>query len=212
MNESKDEEQKVNIYKANSIQQIERVKAFEINNLLWGTKEIPKTRGWLGATEDVILLIMRCEEVEPIRTFYNINDEVYMDSAMEAFIQIVPQGMDRVGIPYVNFEFNANGALLVGVGIGRNKDRIRLSPEVIRTIDISVKEEDSFWEVELKIPLKLFMTAYQNEELSIRDEFYGNFYKIVGGNEAHFASCFRIESDEVNFHVPQYFRKLNMIL
>ena len=57
---------------------------------------------------------MVCEEKDPLRTYTEDFDPVYRDSAMEAFFQFIPE--QEV---YLNFEVNANGALLAAYGPSR---------------------------------------------------------------------------------------------
>lgn len=69
-----------------SREELEEVTPFQVDNLLWGTKKIPKTYGYLGfVPNDGFYLKMICEEADPLRTYTKDQDPVYQDSAMEAF-------------------------------------------------------------------------------------------------------------------------------
>ena len=64
------------------------VEPYQVDCLLWGTKKIPKTYGYLGFVQgDGFYLKMICEEQDPLRTYTKEQDPVYQDSAMEAFFQ-----------------------------------------------------------------------------------------------------------------------------
>ena len=73
----------------NSKDELEALEPFRVEYLLWGTKRIPKTYGYLGFVRDEgFYLKMVCEEKEPLRTYENVLDPVYRDSAMEAFFSV----------------------------------------------------------------------------------------------------------------------------
>ena len=88
--------------------ELEEVEPFFVEELLWGTKSIPKTYGYLGfVPKEGFYLKMVCEEDEPLRTYENVLDPVYRDSAMEAFFQFEHENGGRRITPYLNFEVNA---------------------------------------------------------------------------------------------------------
>ena len=89
-------------------QELEHVEPFRVETLLWGTKKIPETYGYLGyVPEDGFYLKMVCREKDPLRTYIADQDPVYQDSAMEAFF-LFDSVKEREGLPlYVNFEVNA---------------------------------------------------------------------------------------------------------
>ncbi len=52
-------------------QELEHVEPFRVETLLWGTKKIPETYGYLGyVPEDGFYLKMVCREKDPLRTVY----------------------------------------------------------------------------------------------------------------------------------------------
>ena len=105
---------------------LESVELFKIENLLWGTEKIAKTYGYIGFVpggKDLYIKLV-CEEKDPLRVYKEDQDPVYKDSAMEAFFQFKGNGTETDDI-YLNFEMNANGALLACYG--KNKmNRIHL--------------------------------------------------------------------------------------
>ena len=96
--------------------ELEGTKPFRIENLLWGTKKIPETFGYLGYVPgEGFYLKMVCVEKDPLRTYIADQDPVYQDSAMEAFLQF-ESAREREASPiYMNFEVNANGARAGGL-------------------------------------------------------------------------------------------------
>lgn len=88
--------------------ELEMTRPFRVETLLWGTKKIPETYGYLGFVPgDGFYLKMVCEEADPLRTYTEDQDPVYQDSAMEAFVMF-ESDREREGFPiYMNLEVNA---------------------------------------------------------------------------------------------------------
>lgn len=180
---------------------------FEIRQLLWGTERIARTYGYIGFVQDKgFCLKMVCEEKNPLRVYKNDQDPVYKDSAMEAFFRF--EGKDKkVQNVYLNFEMNANGALLACYGESRN-NRIPFEPEEIKQMNCKAQIEETGWSVELWLPVEILKSVYGELELKEGSVFYCNFYKICESKEAeHYASYNYVESERPNFHLPEYFAK-----
>lgn len=180
--------------------ELENLKSFEVENVLWGTEQIPHTYGALGFVEgDGFYLKMVCEEEDPLRVYKEFGDPVYRDSAMEAFFMFQPDG------GYFNFEMNANGALLTEFGMGRT-GRKKLDAEIGRLLECRAVIEKGQWCVYLHLPLCVLEKFYGPIEIKEGDSFRCNFYKISETKETeHYASCFPIDSETPNFHLPEFF-------
>ena len=171
---------------------LESVELFKIENLLWGTEKIAKTYGYIGFVPGEGLYIkLVCEEKDPLRVYKEDQDPVYKDSAMEAFFQF--KGNDTVADDiYLNFEMNANGALLACYG--KNKmNRIPFTPDQIRKMKCSAEIREQ---------------VYGKLNLQEGSDFRCNFYKICETKEyEHYAAYRCVESERPNFHLPEYFEK-----
>ena len=145
----------------NSKDELEALEPFRVEYLLWGTKRIPKTYGYLGFVRDEgFYLKMVCEEKEPLRTYENVLDPVYRDSAMEAFFQFEHENGGRRITPYLNFEVNANGALLAGYGSGRTY-RTYFSKEQLPAFECEAVIEEERWSFQMRIPLEILEGVYE---------------------------------------------------
>lgn len=184
--------------------ELENQERFEVSNLLWGTKQIPNTYGYLGfVPEDGFYLKMVCEEKDPLRVYTKFGDPVYQDSAMEAFFMFM-NGKEGV-TPYFNFEMNANGALLTEIGTGR-AGRKKLSEEIGQWLTCEAEIEENQWSVSLHLPLSVIEQFYGTIDFKEGCQFRCNFYKISETKETeHYASCFPIDSETPNFHMPEFF-------
>lgn len=182
--------------------ELENLKSFEVGNLLWGTQQIPRTYGALGFVEgDGFYLKMTCEEENPLRVYQEFGDPVYKDSAMEAFFMFESE----TGKGYFNFEMNANGALLTEFGTGR-EGRKKLDPEIGKLLECRAEMKEDQWSVSLHLPLKVLEKFYGTFEIKEGYKVRCNFYKISETKETeHYASCFPIDSETPNFHLPEFF-------
>ena len=189
-----------------SNRELEDVEPFRVDQFLWGTGSIPKTYGYLGFVPDEgFYLKMICEEKDPLRTYVNVLDPVYKDSAMEAFFQFeTKRDVQGSGI-YLNFEVNANGALLAEHGSGRTH-RTFFAKEELEEFACSARLEEERWSFSLHIPLRILDEIYGPLNLGRGSRFTCNFYKISESEKIeHYASCFPIRSENPNFHMPEYF-------
>ena len=93
-----------------SADELEKVQPFFVEHLLWGTKQIPETYGYLGfVPSDGFYLKMVCKEKDPLRVYEKNQDPVYRDSAMEAFFQFDSEGERIWRGAYLSDVFYAGG-------------------------------------------------------------------------------------------------------
>ena len=134
------------------------------------------------------------------------NEEVYEDSCVEFFV-----APDSDGI-YYNFEFNAIGTCLMGMGPDR-KSRHRLDPEIIAKIrrlsslgdqPFAEKKKGPSWELTVAISLEVFI-GMDSKDLSGKT-FKANFYKCGDKlSRPHYLSWNPIGTKKPDFHRPEYF-------
>ena len=155
---------------------LETVEPFEIRHLLWGTERIPKTYGYIGFVKgEGFYLKLVCLEKNPLRIYKEDQDPVYKDSAVEAFFRFNSGDGSRQDI-YLNFEMNANGAILAGYG--KNKtERTPFEADMLQKLNCKAEVEEEQWNVSLMVPI-------ENE---------------------HYASYEYVKSKNPNFHLPEYF-------
>lgn len=167
---------------------------------------LPAVSFKIGYTPHSLLLEYEVSEKDWVALYQETNDPVYRDSCVEFFISFDDQH-------YYNFEFNSIGTALVGYGNADRADRVRLPAELIETIEIiSIIEErkigeEQQWTLTLEIPYNLF---YKDAIESLKGmKAKANFYKCGDDlPDPHFVSWNRIDADEPNFHLPEYFGKI----
>lgn len=172
----------------------------------------PETRASLGRTQDALHLRFLVREAEPRITCRRMNDPVYTDSCVEFFVQ--PLG--QPGTPYLNFEMNAAGTLLLGKGVERN-GRTLLQPEDVGDIRIlSASSVDAsgnpWWEIRLTVPhrwLEAQVPGFQAESGACLRL---NLYKCGDATWVpHYGSWNPMTSSEPDFHRPEDFGTLALL-
>ena len=138
---------------------LETVEPFEIRHLLWGTERIPKTYGYIGFVKgEGFYLKLVCLEKNPLRIYKEDQDPVYKDSAVEAFFRFNFGDGARQDI-YLNFEMNANGAILAGYG--KNKtERTPFEADMLQKLNCKAEVEEEQWNVSLMIPIEILEYIY----------------------------------------------------
>jgi hypothetical protein len=195
------------VCKIDALNEIEKGVRFDINHFNWNCVYKPKAYGYMAYLEGVgIIVRFITEEKNPKRTYLNPQDPVYKDSAVEVFVSFQEEQPNQESL-YMNFEINANGAMLANFGFGR-QDRKVLGQELYQQCHVKASVMENSWSVDLIIPLALIRELTGIEKLSSGDGFYCNFYKIAESKEIeHYASYSPIISEKPNFHLPEYFAK-----
>lgn len=180
---------------------------FSIEQYNWGGSYRPATYGKLGfIPHSGFFLKFICLEKNPKRFHTEPDSPVYQDSAVEAFFCFSSCHNSMAKKPYLNFEINANGTMLVKYGNERpcrESLPFSLRSELVCTAALS---EDQ-WTIELLIPCAVVSFLYPDFKFQRGSHFTCNFYKIQESNDAfrHFASFSPIHTKVPNFHLPEFF-------
>lgn len=196
----------------NSIEQIfeevEKTKSFEISALNWIEKFPYKTfcKAKIAWNENGIYLIFHVKEQQTLAQETEIHGTVCNDSCVEFFVSF-----DNCKT-YYNFEFNAIGSIHACYRAKDLSFKTVLSDEIIRKITIlssfekfkAINVTDSDWKIKIHIPVEII-----NSKHFFEAECFGNFYKCGDKlNEPHYLSWNEIHSEKPNFHLPEFFGKL----
>lgn len=184
--------------------QLDQLKHQRIAHLLWSKDRYQPLVYFSIAHNGTCVFLKFIVHENHVQTIYsNINDPVYKDTCVEFFISI---GNDT---NYYNLEFNANGTC--AIGYGSNKfDRKDLPTDVIASISTQSKlwnlNSDFVycWHLTLIIPATVFI---HHQSINLNGlESRLNFYKC--GDDLplpHFIAWNNIESEQPNFHLPEFF-------
>ena len=109
---------------------LENAPVGKLENNPWNKPYAPETefRG-VYVKDRGFLFRLTCKEQNPRITYFNPGDEVCEDSCLELFLNFDPSQGDS----YINFEMNAGGAYLFGIGPDRY-ERKTLATEVMPEI------------------------------------------------------------------------------
>lgn len=172
-----------------------------IAHYMWRCTMKPEAYGQIAALNQqgfVIRLVSK--ESHPVTTYTNHFDPVYKDSAIEAFFQF-----GTLKSPYMNFEFNANGAVLAMYGTER-EGRSRLDEKSIEALNIHTQKDEAQWSVTFFLPMDVIRRIYPDFTLEKGHHFSLNFYKISESPDIeHYGSMSKITLEHPDFHVPEFF-------
>lgn len=194
-----------NVHTIDTIEALSRCPVFCVDRFNWGGAYRPVTTGRLGFLPDSgFVLEMTCREADPCRTYLHDGDPVYLDSAMEAFFCFAPEEETSC---YLNFEMNANGAMLACYGRSR-RNRTPFPEELRQGLLCRANILDDHWSIRLTLPLTLVQSLYPAFTPEDGSRFTCNFYKIKESEGlTHFASFAPIPVPEPDFHLPEYFAR-----
>lgn len=140
-------------------------------------------------------------------------DEVWRDNCVEFFFS----PSEDLSLPYLNFEFNLLGAMLLGVGESR-ENRRRLSPTELQSIPRRADHREPIrdrsegrkvWSLEAAIPIELILRLTGCEAPRGGTAWRGNF-NICAEEVTHpyYGNWNRIETPTPDFHRPEFFGRV----
>ncbi len=178
-----------------------------LQDCLWDSEPVcPTTSAFLTRMPDAFRIRFLVVEANPRAKYREMNDPVYTDSCVEWFVQ--PMG--QTGTPYVNFEMNAHGTLLLGYGTERNH-RVRLGPDDVKGIVIetdkgTMPEGDPYWELTLMVPFNWLEKQFPGFSAVAGTLLKMNIYKCGDKTPVpHYGSWNPMTSPEPDFHRPEDF-------
>lgn len=142
----------------------------------------------------------------------NHNDPVCQDSCLEFFLNPVPDRDQR----YLNFEMNALGTILLGVGTNRH-GRTLVDPATYHHFQVECSLDTASvrsyygqgWSIRYQIPFAFLERIYGPLSLGPGSQMQGNFYKCGDGTPYPHYGCWNpIGTTKPDFHRPEYFGTL----
>ena len=174
---------------------LENAKEALIQDVPWGSTYTPDCR-FRGVFLEGKGFLFRlcCYEKNPRITFTEPGGEVCEDSCLEIFLNFAPEKSRS----YINFEMNAAGAYLFGIGPDRY-DRVELKTPVMPEVTAKIGEDR--WEVTLFIPLETIYAVYGKVPFAKDYTFTGNAFKCGALTESpHYLSWAPLQRDAIDFH------------
>ncbi|HWJ90727.1 MAG TPA: carbohydrate-binding family 9-like protein [Flavisolibacter sp.] len=193
-------------------ERLDRLESHAIEQASWpsyGYK--PQVSFSIAHNEDAILLKYYVKENSVRICCQTNNGPVHQDSCVEFFISF------NNDAGYYNLEFNSIGVCLAAFGKSRSdrkllpKDSIGRIRSLAQIESVTEDEEKQVcWQLTLMIPMNVFI---YHHIFHLRDrKCKVNFYKC--GDELpqpHFLSWKPVEADSPDFHLPEYFGKMQFV-
>ncbi|GAA4141872.1 carbohydrate-binding family 9-like protein [Sphingobacterium kyonggiense] len=166
---------------------------------------VPKVRFQIAYSSSHIFVHYDVEEEFVKAANIRPNESVWEDSCVEFFISFDQKKN------YYNAEFNVLGTGLIGYGPAIKEERSRLENSEILKVDTFTQVRTlngvKTWQLILAIPVEIFgleLNALKGTSA------YANFYKCGDSlPRPHFISWNFIDNPTPNFHLPNYFGKIN---
>jgi len=188
-----------------------------INDNGWETNFMPKTQVKLLYDEHNLYVIFRVEDKYVFCETKKHNQTVWTDSCVEFFF--FPNG--KTTQEYFNLEINCGGKVLMAYQRTPKKDFSLLEIEDINQIEVAhslpelVEEEireSVTWTIEYRIPLNILQKYTGIASIKRGDKWRANFYKCAENNtRPHWLSWSKINYPKPEFHLPQFFGRLNFL-
>lgn len=169
----------------------------------WGGAYRPAAFAVLTWEPEALVFALSSAEAEPAARFRETNSPVYLDSCLEVFLRPWPERPE-----YLNFEMNANGALLLQIGTAGPGRRFLFAEEFPGCWpSVSAFRERGGWGVRLRVPFTFLRAALRIDAKPDPEAMCGNFYKC-GENPPHFLCWAPVDTLWPDFHRPASFAPL----
>lgn len=186
---------------------IEHAEKFVLENKLWGLDAyIGSVYAQVAYDDEGFTVRFTVGESNPLREKKQHLEFVHEDSCVEFFVNFLPEESDK----YINFEVNAAGAMNVAFRSNRN-DGVPLMLEEIESFHITPQIQEENWSVTYKIGYDFIKKYYPEFDMKRCDYIKGNFYKCGDKTEIeHYLSYFKVETEQPDFHRPEFFGKISV--
>lgn len=175
----------------------------------WNYGNLPKAFAKLTYLEEIgFEAEMWCYETAMRAVNREPDSPVYEDSCLECFLNFYPERTDK----YLNFEVNANGAMLCQIGEGKT-DRRFIRELGLTQPKVSVEQGDDplghYWKAVYRIPKDLIQQIYGIWGFEDGHKLRGNFYKCGDlTDHVHYGCWSLIKAPKPNYHLPEFFGEL----
>ncbi|HZG57939.1 carbohydrate-binding family 9-like protein [Paenibacillus sp.] len=200
---------------APSAEAFDAANPIRVEHYLWekeGAGYRPEVDVRLYYNAEKLFLRFRTYEANPLARYTRENDPVYEDSCVECFLQPLPLEDDR----YLNFEWNAHGAMLLGLGEGRKRERLTgLTKQLGIAARLGLRDPEdpgrTYWELACGIPFALIRTYFPAFRPVAGAELRGNFYKCGDATDVpHYGAWRPVRSEAPDFHRAEDFGTIRL--
>ena len=174
----------------------------------------PKVKVKMMYDDDNLYLIFKVKDRYVRSIVENFNGPVSTDACVEFFFS------PEIDFPkrYFNLEINAGGIPLMAYHTYGQKESKKFSIEDLKKIEIAhslpVKVDPEItkpvtWTIEYKLPISVLRKYGNVPQPKAGVTWNANFYKTASkGNNIHYITWSYVDNEKPNFHLPQYFGKI----
>ena len=178
----------------------EQIPALPVSNQLWGTETDITAQAQLCYDGEAIYVAMEATERHIRAEECGKLGMPCLDSCLEFFFCPM-EGDGR----YLNFEYNPNASLYLGMGSGTS-DLIRLLPGANDLFRAAPARIPGGWEIVYQIPTAFIRRLFPDYMPVSGKTIRGNFYKCGDLTpQPHYLAWNRVDRERPNFHYPPSF-------
>jgi len=189
-----------------------------IDNFMGDRPEhLPKVQAKIAYDSEAIYVIFRVEDQYVKAIHQNHQDPVYKDSCVEFFFS--PEVSSDSG--YFNLEMNCGGKMLFHHQSAPRVGNVNVSPEDIGKVQVAHSLPDlvdpeiqvpTTWTVEYRIPFSILQNYHSLTTPEPGTTWRANLFKCADGtSHPHWLTWAPIDFPRPNFHVPEYFGRLQFV-
>ena len=113
---------------------------------------------------------------------------------------------------YINIEVNANGATKAAIRTSRENSTY-LSLADIEKLKVSTQIAENYWTVSYQVPAEMLERLYPDFRMKDCKYIKANFYKCGNLTKIkHYVSLFDLGCPKPDFHRPEYFGRMDIVL
>jgi hypothetical protein len=188
----------------------DQISPLSINQYPWykgGLKQNTEVK--IALHEDALHLHVEAEDIHSSAHVLENNGSVYLDSCFEFFFR--PE--NQINDYYINLEINCIGTVYLAVRTEAGKvraldsqiDEIEVRTSLEKAVIKSVKDSDTSWQLDIRIPMKFVEDFYGRLD---KNQWYANFYRCGGSVDDQYATWNPVVTEQPDFHQPRQFGRL----
>lgn len=184
----------------------DKIEKAPIDQFAWLHDYSPETFGQIVLCDDKEFIIkLTCIEKNPLATFKNYGDTVWVDSCLEFFVAFDAQKPNK----YMNCEMNSAGASFMNIGTKGEGKRVAIDKIIGHVPEYKPEVLEDRWSVVLHLTLEDIKKLFGDIEFKTGYKFTANMYKCGDRTEfEHYGMWNLCVNDEPQFHLPQYFGEM----
>lgn len=184
----------------------DKIEKAPIDQFGWLDDYSPETFGQIVLLEEREFVVkLTCYEKNPLATFKNYGDTVWVDSCLEFFVAFDAAKPNK----YMNCEMNSAGAAYMNIGTKGEGKRVDIKGILGHAPEYKPTVCEDKWSVELHLTLEDIKKLFGDIDFKEGYKFTANMYKCGDRTEfEHYGMWNLCVNDEPQFHLPECFGQM----